>query len=114
MSTLPDRTTALLAAPTLEGLAYALRHREVWPEGFEWDYSLCETCAIGMARELWDSTRNLDLPDIFNISVMFNISVDTAFDIFVWLGLDSTCATITPDYVAAAIDRYLAGEKPVA
>jgi hypothetical protein len=39
--------------PSAKGLAYVLRHRELWPAGFTWDYGYCDTCAIGLASRLW-------------------------------------------------------------
>src|SRR5438309_6501838 len=39
--------------PTRKGLAYALRHPEVWPKDFgPWDYRRSETCARGLARKI--------------------------------------------------------------
>lgn len=44
----------LLAKPSLEGLAYLLRHPEHRPIGFRWNYSRYETCAIGLANHAWN------------------------------------------------------------
>lgn len=43
----------LLKKPSLKGLAYLLRHKELWPEGFEWRWDSSLTCAIGLARQYW-------------------------------------------------------------
>jgi hypothetical protein len=38
-----------LARKVMETLSYLLRHKELWPTDFAWDYSKCENCAIGLA-----------------------------------------------------------------
>jgi len=57
MSTLKDRSAAPrvpdLSHPSGAGLSYLLRHRELWPKGFNWDYGNFKTCAIGLAQEVW-------------------------------------------------------------
>jgi hypothetical protein len=40
-------------APNAKNLAFYLRHKELWPEGFVWDYGRCATCAIGLAWAMW-------------------------------------------------------------
>lgn len=55
MSTIDDKTAALLASPTLEGLAYRLRHKETWPKDFEFDFDRCHRCAMGLAFQSWFS-----------------------------------------------------------
>ncbi len=42
-----------LSVPSLENLAYMLRHRETWPEGFRWSYRNYNTCALGLADQMW-------------------------------------------------------------
>lgn len=42
-----------LATPSLAGLAWLLRHKEAWPEGFEWYYGRCTSCAMGMAVRMY-------------------------------------------------------------
>jgi hypothetical protein len=42
--------------PSLAALSYALRHPEMWPKGFEWDYSFCHSCAMGLTVQLWPDT----------------------------------------------------------
>jgi hypothetical protein len=36
----------------LEHLAFLLRHKELWPKTFEWSYSSCQHCAIGLGFEM--------------------------------------------------------------
>lgn len=42
-----------LSMPSLENLAYVLRHRETWPPDFEWDYRKLSCCAVGLSIRLW-------------------------------------------------------------
>jgi hypothetical protein len=52
------RTAPDLSKPSFEGLAYLLRHKEFWPEGFAWDYSEIRKCAIGLTNSYWKSDTN--------------------------------------------------------
>jgi hypothetical protein len=37
------------------GLIFLLRHKELWPKGFEWDFMNCEQCAMGLVHKQWFS-----------------------------------------------------------
>ncbi len=39
--------------PSAKNLAYVLRHEELWPKDFVWDYNRCTNCAMGLAHRLW-------------------------------------------------------------
>lgn len=53
-----------LSTPSLEGIAYILRHRELWPAGFQWQWAsvynpddcwnriVCG-CGLGLALKRW-------------------------------------------------------------
>ena len=64
---MPRDTTALLDAPpdlsepTLEGLAWLLRHREAWPVGFGWHLKWRDTCAQGLGDLFWGKVAVNDL-----------------------------------------------------
>lgn len=106
MSNFTDRTTALLDKPSLEGLSYALRHPEVWPEGFVWDYDNCKQCAMGLCVVLnWTN-----LPGTIAMRALFGISIENAFEIFYNIAgsTERGKATVTPAMVASVIDSYLA------
>lgn len=108
-----------VSRPSLENLAYCLRHPDTWPEGFYWDYGKCERCAMGLAHELWSS-----IPEASNetgASIMaraFHMSYEAAHTIFfgsAWRKRKffggyfyPPHSTITPSMVADAIDKYLA------
>lgn len=94
---------------TLEGLAYVLRHRELWPSGFEWDYNECHACAIGMAMKLWSGGGNRRYPISWTKN-FFGISIGDADAIFVNLGTSKTPegrAGVAPEHVASAIECHL-------
>ena len=44
LNPIPDLKTN----PSVRGLIYVLRHRELWPEKFVWEYTNCVTCAMGL------------------------------------------------------------------
>lgn len=95
--------------PTLESLSYALRHQEMWPPGFVWNYRHCRTCALGLAAALW----SLPMPpsrylwcDIMEDLVSMPSAKTAA--IFLAHGMnESTVITRLPTDVADDIDRYL-------
>jgi len=81
--------------PSLQNLSYALRHREMWPKTFKWDYRSGNTCAIGLAAQLWgnaDILYNLPEKDFARISRNY-------------IGM---VYGRSPEKVADSIDAYLA------
>lgn len=107
MSSLNDRIAALALSdkPSLRGLAYVLRHRDMWPADFEWGYTDCETCAIGLAGRLWGLALYPRASDngMMIAKVMGTTYVGAALIFFNLRPVE----TISPDDVADAIDRYL-------
>ena len=104
-----------LTTPSLPALAWLLRHREAWPEGFVWDYSNCLTCAAGLSAQLWDAiSAPLEAASLPTWGMRnFLMPKDAAWDIFV-LAADKTDVSImdvTPEHVADAIDLHLARTK---
>jgi hypothetical protein len=100
----------LKMTPTLENLATVLRHRQMWPEGFEWDYRCCESCALGLAWRL----GMISLDTIHTAAEEFDIPYYVAMRIFLLLA--AKCGgmrDITPEHVADAIDAYLATVETV-
>jgi hypothetical protein len=95
--------TYITPTPTLQSLAYILRHKETWPPGFMWDYRMCTTCAMGLAFTTWN------LPH-WDMDRAFGIDPDAARAIFSGLagGWFKTRAAVTPGMVADAIDKHLA------
>lgn len=90
--------------PSIGVLSFTLRHKELWPASFHWNYGACSTCAMGLASELWPQT-------IFEVS---NVAMRKAFDlteqqaqiIFGDVGDIKRCShdDVTPEMVADVID----------
>lgn len=106
MSSMPDRVRELLAAPSLAGLAYALRNPEVWPKEYReagWHFPSCTRCAMGLGHALWNG---------FDVTGSLGISMAEACRLFggsrregPYAGIDRRF--ITPTHVADAIDAFL-------
>jgi len=87
-----------LSKPSLTALAYALRHRERWPEGFVWDFGCYGSCAWGLARQLWDFKEPHDLDE--------RLRTEGFYEIFI-KGACSSPGQVTPEIIATRIDNYL-------
>jgi hypothetical protein len=99
-----------IGEPSLKNLSHVLRHQELWPDGFEWDYASCHSCAMGLAHQLWSL---VDSPNSHVIARVFGMPPGLAGRIF---GGNHTLCTygtayfpdVTPEMVADQIDAYLA------
>ena len=91
---------SFIPGKSLLGLSYSLRHPETWPMGFEWKFTNCRRCAMGLAFEL----AMADQPTPAAMARAFEMSDREAMIIF--------CAgqfgVITADDIANRIDAYLA------
>lgn len=90
-------TRPALDVPTLEGLSYMLRHKEMWPEGLEWNFSCRGGCAIGLGDRVWGIC-----------SVDGLIDSDADYETWCALFLAGRHGTVTPFMVADRIDAFLA------
>lgn len=113
--------------PSLVALSYALRHPASWPKGFDWDYSDCSQCAIGLAYKLWLGKMSTFSTPHAEVSVMareFEMSWQDADRIFRWAHrpqnlldwrhfVPRTLISVTPDRVADLIDAHLNREGAV-
>lgn len=119
-----------LGTPSLDGLAYALRHPETWPEGFVWDFSQCDNCAMGLAHALWCKTGSLGEDNNAAVStsarllampweeadqIFMNTALYTSTKPKRFLGFNIGTTSfyidfedVTPGMVADAIDAYIA------
>lgn len=102
-----------LSKPTIEGLIYLLRHKELWPENFVWHFPSCRSCAMGLFAEEWGriGQRHLTRVQIQNIlGLPFDVAVD-AFCVHDRVG--NKCypsvadADVTPEMVALKLEKYL-------
>jgi|ERR1700691_905373 len=105
---LPDVNTK----PNLAHLSHVLRHRELWPAGFEWDYRSCKHCAMGLAGRLYAECCH-KRPTVSSLACSFGIERPVASHIFAglggWRGLIFK-GLVTPEQVADAIDARLASD----
>jgi hypothetical protein len=126
-----DETLALfrdLNKPSLHALSYVLRHPDTWPEGFVWDYSRCESCAMGLAHSLWRESvpktnidnaasymaRTFSMPFAEAKSIFLGgrswVPKETFSDGHLWWRKERHRAdhdAVTPEMVADQIDAYL-------
>lgn len=102
--TVTDLTEAApdLTIPSLAGLAWALRHRETWPQSYHWSFSSASTCAMGLVTKLWPDS------DVFSIRDQFHAPLDLGhlFSLSAYAPVSN--ADVTPEMVAARIETVLA------
>lgn len=92
------------STPSLATLAHVLRHKELWPAGFTWDFGCRQHCAMGLASQLWP--RDVVTCDHEYLAEVFKMPVRAAERIF--HGGIGWSLFVTPNVVARRIDKYLA------
>ena len=85
-----------LTKPSVEGLAYILRHTEEWPEGFTWDYGRLGGCALALTDSRWG------LNDSYESAAALGLTSDQRWEIFfaLWGQTDNP----EPEDVATALE----------
>lgn len=108
---------------TLADLSWRLRSPETWPANFQWDYSDCLTCALGLTWQLSGgrpkSIGNMLLHTILRLTMATLVDARAEdFEhfkkIFLELHLGKAnffASSISPTEVADAIDEYLADRR---
>lgn len=98
----------ILTKPSLAALSFVLRNPELWPDNFEWNYTTCGDCAIGLAVKMWHGPRATNFS--FTFMEMFDISWADLSRIFCiaeqTLGIAKSA--VTPTHIADLIDAHLA------
>jgi hypothetical protein len=94
---LPDIST-----PTVANLVWVLRHREVWPQGFQWNYGDCDHCAMGLAARLWSEIVSANT---YTLAVALNITHFQSQEAFLNACLDKHMRDISPDDVADMLEQ---------
>jgi hypothetical protein len=79
--TIPTAPFIDLTKPSLPALAYLLRHEELWPEGFEYDWRTVKRCGMGLVMAVWPSY--VSLTTTYAMVEVFGIDHSTALDIFI-------------------------------
>lgn len=115
-----------LNAPSLEGLSYLLRHKELWPRSFPgWNYSWTTNCAMGLAASMWPEHVETGevtfcVGEMATIFRMYPADADRIFcrthvyrhsGFFrrLWAAIAGT--KVTPEMVADQIDEYVVNNK---
>lgn len=98
-----------LSIPSLRALSYALRHRECWPKTFEWNYSDCNTCAMGLSVVLW---KQLEFPCRSTMQEAFGITREDAELLFLAPIRRTSYEKVTPEMVANRIDEFVGARSP--
>lgn len=104
----------LYDGPSLKRLSYLLRHQELWPKGFEWYYSDCDRCAIGLTVTFWKLNPK-NVPYTYDIAVKALDMGEDDFDpIFYQPYLKKggiVTYNVSPEMVANKIDTYLENQN---
>lgn len=120
-----DEMLKIATKPSLENLAYCLRHPETWPKGFHWDFNYYSSCAMGLAIKLffpgdeeWKSAVDITdggLSETSIIAKKFAVPFTDAQKIFLHgsrplgpFNIPTPYERITPEMVAKKIERFLA------
>ena len=89
-----------ISEPSLRTLSFVLRNKELWPDGFDWNFAMCTNCAMGLAHQMWK--KRVQRPYKEDMMKVFGLSEGTATNFFA-IGNANT----TPGEVADKIDAYL-------
>jgi len=97
----------MLLEPSLRNLSYLLRHPELWPAGFQFNFAHRQTCAMGLAHRVWGQ-RHMPWPYFAETAELLGISPDLAFRLFVLAPsrVVSYC-DVMPELLADRIDEAL-------
>ena len=106
---LPDRLLAL------KNLAWLLRHPNHWPEGFAWEYTDLDRCAVGLCRQAHGDRAFNAIFGHAAVSVVcggYQYQGNVPRDIWrlFWRRIDSH-RYITPLDIARDIEKYVARQK---
>lgn len=118
-----DTTHPRSFQPNLRVLAHVLRHPEMWPESFVWDYGDCDHCAMALAFQFWPckgwrpeglrewrmwACDTLILPPLVVDSLFFRTRPPKQWYLPASWRRPAALRNVTPEHVARAIERYLA------
>jgi hypothetical protein len=97
-----EKTSEEIKADKLKGFIHILRHSELWPANFAWNYHCCDHCAMGMAFEL----GYVSAPLTTKTAEAFGLSYQQAYWIFNlgnpnWFGLKR----VKPEQIARALEK---------
>ncbi len=76
-------STKLSPSMRRSALIAALRDQTLWPEGFEWGFGRCETCAIGLLVRMMDHREaNSTDREWENVELKLGLTDRQALEIF--------------------------------
>lgn len=110
----------MAAIKTLEELRDRLRDPSSWPEGFRWDYSDIDGCALGLCEKSRDIVERKLAPFYGSAQFEIDFHIPSPVASVLIFGmrmadaegrnqLDNHMSSTTPERVAEAIDVYLNG-----
>lgn len=109
-----------MTKPTLEGLSFALRHPETWPESYRkpgWHFNVCGRCAMGLAETMWPKAYDVDrrfpgeIMWFARTSKVFSIPCNDAVHLFDNEGRMHD--KVQPADIADRIDAYIVTKKDI-
>lgn len=96
-----------LSKPSLRALSYLLKHPELWPKNFGWEYRYTWSCAIGLAFKYWNIEMKYNLGIAMNAAEVMEMSESDTNYIFFAGGSAPISLPIQPGMVASDIDYYI-------
>lgn len=94
-----------LTKPSAKALSHILRHKELWPVGFVWNYGDCSSCALGLAYQLWKGI--IKGPNTRYVASALNLDEDKARNnVFINYKLFNE-TRIMPEMVADKLDDLI-------
>lgn len=106
-----------LSKPSLAALEHVLRHHELWPADFQWNYLEWDTCAGGLSCALWGGYNDRAWGEIAKrawgeIAKRFGVNLTNAKAIFLSANPPGVSErNTTPEHVADAIARVRAANQ---
>jgi hypothetical protein len=88
-----------LKYPSVAGLCYALRNKDVWPEGFTWNFSFPWSCAMGLARAMWP--EYIPSPYHPQVTQALGLPVEAAHGVFIYRDSENN----EPADIASALEK---------
>ncbi len=92
----------------LANLAHVLRDKSQWPDGFDWEYSDCRRCAMGLASKI-GIVAGISDEHLCKQLGLTRVQVSELFGLR-HVHMRKYISEVTPEDVADAIDEVLANK----
>lgn len=103
----PSAVPLDLTNPNLRALSHVLRHRELWPSDFAWDFHFGSTCAIGLSRRVLGDFNSERMDAYSENRIFFSTRGKRVRHMGVFSRRARRMSEVTPEMVADQIDEYL-------